>query len=96
MKPRSLVDAAIEDQERRLIAASPREFVRPSLGKVHCAGGCGRMTWRSQAAADGVYRCKPCRAVWIKGEEPAREPEMQHQGWTASRSPCGPDDVDAR
>jgi len=61
------------------------------------------MTWASQAPT-GEYVCRPCRIARRRADpidqvdavDQVDEPELQNLGWTASRSPCGPDDVDAR
>jgi len=92
MKPRSLVDAALLDQEQRILAASPLEF-RPgaaamSKGSIKCQGGCGRGASPANSPT-GVYVCRACRVA-------RRAKPLEPNGWTASASPCGPDDVDAR
>jgi hypothetical protein len=63
---RSLVEAALLDQERRILSANPREFVRPagkpSKGTIKCRGGCGWGTVPTKAPT-GVYLCQRCRVA---------------------------------
>jgi hypothetical protein len=70
MNSRSLIDAAIEDQERRLIAASPKEIAR-GLGwrgpyfirtlKAFCSGGCRKQRYLSELYGNKKWMCMPCR-----------------------------------
>lgn len=70
MNSRSLIDAAIEDQERRLIAASPKEIAR-GLGwrgpyfirtpKAFCSGGCRKEKYLSMMEGNKKWMCMSCR-----------------------------------
>jgi hypothetical protein len=72
----SLVDAALLDQERRILAANPLDVVgrhrrratRPvSSRQIRCTGGCERRRYRSELRGKSNYTCRGCRAR--SGEE---------------------------
>lgn len=69
---RSLIDAAIEDQERRLLATEGKTLTRRRSsetygGKVQCAAACGKWTYTSMIYASRAFAetqswtCRSCR-----------------------------------
>lgn len=61
---RSLVESALLDQERRILATDPRDFANGggsrrgrAIKQKLCKGGCGRML-HGNCAYDTCKRCK--------------------------------------
>lgn len=70
---RSLIDAALEDQMRRVLAMSPKESGRKSKEgygrKIQCAGVCGKWTYTSMVYASRSFvetRSWTCRVCLAK------------------------------